>query len=209
MDEPEFNDYDNWSLSIAYGDLHSLRAEILRLLESLKGLADISHRRQVRLQIERLQGHLLTRLEEAEHARLALQRESEQWKREAEKQCAIVQVLAENTPQVAIIVVDAPSGKVTYTNTHWRRTVKEPLPQADNPSHYHPYGGLAPADRPYASEDPVARAILENKIIEVKGMPYRRADSEERLFEIRAIPVHNREGGMIAAVGIAFDVTEE
>lgn len=180
-------------------DLQSLRAEVSHLENKIRALAETNHRRRLEVQLDRLKERLPKPFENADHA--------QQTEKELERFRAISQALVEQIP-VAFVVVEAPSGKVLYSNRHLELLMKEPVPQTDSIEQYDQFGAFHPDGRPFAAEEyPLARAILEDRVVTKGNVYYRCPDGEVRTLHLRGIPVRNSQGEVVAALGLAFDVT--
>lgn len=71
------------------------------------------------------------------------------------------------------------------------------------------YGGRHPDWRPYAPGDyPIVRALQTGEVVRGERMHYHRPDGSEVDLEVHAGPVRDLDGGIIAAVGMAFDMTD-
>lgn len=196
---PDMEGLINHGSLLAKTEIDALRAEVARLEKMLGALADVSHRRRLEVQLERLK----SRLEKTEQIK------AQQTETELDRYRAISQALAEHMP-VAMVVVEAPSGKILHTNKQLELLIKGPLLQTDNMQQYDQYGGFHPDGRPYAAKEyPVARAITEGQAVTVEDMYYRCADGQVRRLFVRATPVWNARGQMVAGVGMFFDITDE
>jgi PAS domain S-box-containing protein len=70
------------------------------------------------------------------------------------------------------------------------------------------YGGVHPDGRPYAGDDyPITRALLHGEIVEAEPLSYRRPDGTVVELEVYATPIRDDGGDVIAAAGMAFDVS--
>lgn len=179
-------------------DLEGLKAEVTRLERAVQGVADLSNRRRLEIQIERIQNLLLDRVTETNEIRANLQVE-------VRKQIALFEAVSGNIP-MGITVAEAPSGKVVYTNAYLHKLLKEPPLQTDNLSQYDQFGNFHRDGRPYtADEYPIARAITLGETVMNEEINYRCGDGEVRRLIAHAIPIKDDNGNVIAAVGIVFD----
>jgi two-component sensor histidine kinase len=72
------------------------------------------------------------------------------------------------------------------------------------------YYGLHPDGRPYAPGDyPIVRALTGGAVIRAEALRYRRPNDGSLIdLEVYAGPVRDPDGAIVAAVGMAFDVTD-
>ncbi len=70
------------------------------------------------------------------------------------------------------------------------------------------YGGVHPDGRPYGGDEyPITRALLHGEIVEAEPLTYRRPDRSVIEMEVYATPIRDDNGDIIAAAGMAFDVS--
>jgi PAS domain S-box-containing protein len=108
----------------------------------------------------------------------------------------------------AVAIVEPPDGHVTLTSDRSDDVLGQDgyaLTIGDLVS----YGGRHPDGRPYAVEDyPIARALLYHEVVEAEPLLYRWRDGTEVDLSVYAAPIRDDDGAVIAAMGIAFNVTE-
>ncbi len=72
------------------------------------------------------------------------------------------------------------------------------------------YGGLHPDGRRFAADDyPIVRALKTGEVVGGEQFRYRRPNGEMADLEVYAGPVRDAAGAIVAAVGMAFDVSEK
>jgi len=70
------------------------------------------------------------------------------------------------------------------------------------------YRALHPDGTPFAPNDyPIMRALLHGEIVEAYQFKYRKPDGTLIDLEAYAAPIHDEDGTLFAAVGIAFDIS--
>jgi signal transduction histidine kinase len=111
---------------------------------------------------------------------------------------------------LAIVLADAPSGRVTFTNARvWEIFGAAPTARSVE-SYSDEWRGRHPDGRPIAAEEwPLSRAlrrgeVVANETVLVEGAGGRRAE-----IVINAAPVRDAEGTIIAGVAMFWDVTAE
>jgi PAS domain S-box-containing protein len=119
--------------------------------------------------------------------------------------------LAEVFRQVpgAAAILEAPSGRLLLRSTHSETVLGHVQRNVANVADMAKYGGMHPDGRPYAaSEYPITRALLTGEVVGGEHISYRRPDGALVDLEVHAGPVRGADGEIVAAVGMAFDVTE-
>jgi PAS domain S-box-containing protein len=112
----------------------------------------------------------------------------------------------------AVIVVEAPSGKIIFRNkraqetreqsSRWARATK--LEDAGDFEIFRPDG------RPYETEEwPLMRSIRDGEEVTDEEFVYPLADGTGLLLRCNSSPIYNDEGRIIAGVLVAHDVTEQ
>jgi two-component sensor histidine kinase/PAS domain-containing protein len=70
------------------------------------------------------------------------------------------------------------------------------------------FGGVHDDGRPFAPTDyPIVRALHTGEVVSGERLNYRRPDGRTVVLEVHAGPVRAANGAMVAAVGMAFDVS--
>jgi hypothetical protein len=103
-------------------ELDYLRGEVSRLNKSLEALTDLSNRRRIEIQVERIKGALLTELEEAT-------RSCQELAQRFEEHTGILEVLTNSIPY-AVVITELPGGKEIYSNELYRQN-KDLISQGD------------------------------------------------------------------------------
>ena len=116
-------------------------------------------------------------------------------------------ILLEQLP-VAVVLAVAPSGRIVHANRAARRLLPGELTMAVSlerfPQAQHPDGTMIEAH-----ELPMARALSGGEVTEGERIRFRLPDSTWRTVEIRAGPILDEEGNVVAAVSTYVDVSLE
>jgi two-component sensor histidine kinase/PAS domain-containing protein len=109
----------------------------------------------------------------------------------------------------AVSILEAPAGRLVLSSTHSDAVLGRPPGKFTSYRDLEPYGGLHGDGRPYRAEEyPISRALISGEIVQGEKLRYRRPDGVVVDLEVHAGPVRGQQGQIIAAVGMAFDVTE-
>ena len=127
--------------------------------------------------------------------------------RDAERS-QLLAVLAQSP--MAIIIAEAPSGRVLYTNPKVTEVFGREL-MADRVETYSErYHGYHLDGRPIGSSDwPIARALQHGETIENETITIEHASGRQAEIKVNAAPVRNAAGTIIAGVAFLWDVTAE
>jgi len=108
----------------------------------------------------------------------------------------------------AVAIVEPPDGRVTLKSDRSDNVLGQDG-YAKTIGDLVSYGGRHPDGRPYAVEDyPISRALLYHEVVEAEPLRYRWRDGTEVDLSVYAAPIRDDDGAVIAAMGIAFNVTE-
>jgi PAS domain S-box-containing protein len=108
----------------------------------------------------------------------------------------------------AVAIVEPPDGRVTLKSDRSDDVLGRDG-YAETIGDLVSYGGRHPDGRPYAVEDyPISRALLYHEVVEAEPLIYRWRDGTEVDLSVYAAPIRDDDGSVIAAMGIAFNVTE-
>ena len=109
----------------------------------------------------------------------------------------------------AVLIVEAPSGRVLALNDAVARVWGEPRPFTDGVGHYsEEWVGYHLDGRRIASEEwPIARAALFGETLTDWVGEIERPDGTRATIEVNAAPVRDAAGRTVAAVGVVADVT--
>ncbi|MFA9478447.1 PAS domain S-box protein [Phycisphaerales bacterium AB-hyl4] len=123
----------------------------------------------------------------------------------------LVEEVIEQMP-VAVIVVEAPSGKLLYSNAQVEQitghtgpsVLAKPWQEAD-------FQGFRADGTPVpAAQWPLARALRDGEVVSAEEMQFRHPqEGTMRTLRGSASPVRDGSGRMVAAVTVFYDVTEE
>jgi len=108
----------------------------------------------------------------------------------------------------AVAIVEPPDGRVTLKSDRSDDVLGGDR-DAETIDDLASYGGHHCDGRPYAAEDyPISRALLKHEVVEAEPLRYRWRDGTEVDLSVYAAPIRDDDGAVIAAMGIAFNVTE-
>jgi len=126
---------------------------------------------------------------------------------DAERQRAWLAGVVAQIP-VALIVAEAPSGRVVLANDDVARITRGPMPALESIEDYRNVVGFHPHGEALQPEEwPLARATrgetVQGEVIEIE-----RGDGTRTLIESSAAPIRDQLGNVVAAVALFQDVSE-
>lgn len=108
-----------------------------------------------------------------------------------------------------VVVAEAPSGRIVLSNRQMERIFRQPTPPAESIEDYRTWQGFHPDGRSYAPDEwPLARSILEGETVENEEIQVMRGDGARGVVSASSTPIHDREGKLIGAVVVVFDMTQ-
>jgi PAS domain S-box-containing protein len=108
----------------------------------------------------------------------------------------------------AAAILEAPDGRLLLRSGQSDSVLGHPAGRVQQSGDLDTYGGIHDDGRPFAADDyPIVRALKTGEIVRGEKLLYRRADRLVDL-EVHAGPVRDLNGNIVAAVGMAFDVSE-
>ncbi len=119
--------------------------------------------------------------------------------------------LAEVFRQVpaAAAILEAPHGRLLLNSARSHEVLGHPALGGNSADDIRHYGGIDEAGQPYKpGAYPIVRALKFGEIVRGEPLRYRRPDGRILDLDVHAGPVRNADGKVVAAVGMAFDVTE-
>jgi two-component sensor histidine kinase/PAS domain-containing protein len=109
----------------------------------------------------------------------------------------------------AAAIIEAPDGRLLLRSTQSNAVLGQPERSLQTVQDMGQYGGLHPDGRVYAPGDyPIVRALRDGAVIRGETLRYRRPDGAVADLEVHAGPVRADDGSVVAAIGMAFDVSE-
>jgi PAS domain S-box-containing protein len=109
----------------------------------------------------------------------------------------------------AAAIVEAPHGRLLLRSTQSGAVLGHEEGSINSIHDLGEYGGLHPDGRAYeAREYPIVRALREGAVVHGEALRYRQPGGDVVDLEVHAGPVRTADGTVIAAVGMAFDVSE-
>ncbi|MCU1273668.1 MAG: sensor hybrid histidine kinase, partial [Bryobacterales bacterium] len=128
--------------------------------------------------------------------------------RAQERQAHMLQTVLQQMP-LGIVLAEAPSGKLLMSNSRLEQMLGGPIALAPNIEAYGEYKGFHLNGKQYtADENPMARAIRSGDLVEDEEFYAERGDGTYTLLRVRAAPVRDPSGRIIAGVAALVDVTE-
>jgi PAS domain S-box-containing protein len=110
----------------------------------------------------------------------------------------------------AIMLADAPSGRVTFANERVRRIFGQVEPSELIEAYSDRWRGLHPDERPLAQgEWPLTRALRQGEVVSNETVLIEDAAGRRTEIVANAAPVRDAQGQVIAAVLMCWDVTAE
>jgi PAS domain S-box-containing protein len=142
--------------------------------------------------------------EQAERARA----EAEAHRRQLEVEHRRLQAVLQQMPQ-AVILAEAPSGRMLMGNEQVSRLKGEPVPPGWSLAEYASLiPGYHPDGRPYAAHEwPLVRALTRGELVRGEVMEVQREDGTRFNLAVSAGPVRDAEGRVTAAVALLEDIT--
>ncbi|MCE7985027.1 MAG: PAS domain S-box protein [Caldilinea sp. CFX5] len=110
---------------------------------------------------------------------------------------------------VGVIIAEAPSGKLLWSNAQVAHIWRHPDCPAATIDDYQVYQGFHPDGRPYAPHEwPLARAITTGAMVEREEIAFRRGDGTDGMMLVSAVPIRDSPGRITTGVVIFEDITE-
>jgi PAS domain S-box-containing protein len=110
----------------------------------------------------------------------------------------------------ALVVAEAPSGKLILTNEKFAQVLRHPELPAASIAEYSAYRGFHPDGRPYQPTDwPMGRALMNGEVVTDQQTEYLFGDGQRGTISTNAAPIRDGSGEVIGAVAIFRDVTPE
>lgn len=109
----------------------------------------------------------------------------------------------------AVIVAEAPSGKIVFANEKIKDVWGHPLIGSEDFDQYREWKAFHSDGRPYAADDwPLTRSIRFGEVVTNEDVDHERADGSRAVIRLSSAPVRDRFGNILAGVVISQDVTE-
>jgi len=109
----------------------------------------------------------------------------------------------------AAAILEAPSGRLLMRSAQSQNVLGHAEGQVERSEDLATYGGLHENGRPFAADEyPIVRALKSGEIVRGERFRYRKPGAETVDLEVHAGPVRDGSGRIVAAVGMAFDVSD-
>jgi PAS domain S-box-containing protein len=110
---------------------------------------------------------------------------------------------------VAVIVGEAPSGKLIFANHKMREVWGHDLIPSQSVAEYAEWVGFHPDGRRFEAEEwPLARSLRTGEIVTEEDVAILRGDGKRGVVRLSSAPVRDGEGRIVAGVLVCQDVTE-
>ncbi len=110
---------------------------------------------------------------------------------------------------VGVIIAQAPSGKLIFSNDRVATILRHPLKPITKIVEYEQYGGLQADGQPFKAEDyPIVKALSKGETITGEEINYLCGDGSIRTLSVNAAPVCDRTDKIIAGIATFYDITE-
>ncbi|MCP3141346.1 PAS domain-containing protein [Pyxidicoccus xibeiensis] len=108
----------------------------------------------------------------------------------------------------AVLIVEAPGGRLLYTNPQVARMLRAPPPSVGGIGEYHRYRGFHLDGRPLKDEEwPIARSIQQGELVEGEELRMERGDGTRGTFSVSSTPIRDEAGNITSGVAILSDIT--
>jgi PAS domain S-box-containing protein len=110
----------------------------------------------------------------------------------------------------AAAILQAPDGRLLLRSAQSDTVLGQREKRLEKSGELASYGGIHPDGRRFLADDyPIVRALKTGEVVAGEQFRYRRPDGEMADLEVYAGPVRDAAGAVVAAVGMAFDVSEK
>jgi PAS domain S-box-containing protein len=108
----------------------------------------------------------------------------------------------------AVAIIEPPDGRLALRSDRSEDVLGHQPALNDDAVYWRYYRALHPDGTPFADTDyPIMRALLRGETVEADQFKYRKPDGTLIDLEAYAAPIHDEDGTLLAAVGIAFDIS--
>jgi two-component system CheB/CheR fusion protein len=123
-----------------------------------------------------------------------------------------IQAVLEQLP-AAVMIVDAPTGKLTLVNQQLPRLLRSPVPfpfaDADWTAAFSTFKGYNAEHHIYEQQEwPIARSLKTGEVVVDEEISFDRPDGSRGMLSASSTPVHDRSGKPFAVVATFFEITE-
>src|SRR4051794_24777098 len=121
---------------------------------------------------------------------------------------ALLEAVLRQMP-AAVIVAEAPSGRLLLGNEQVDRVLRRPFVPAASVEQYRAYEGFHPDGRPYEPHEwPLARSVARGEVVLEEEIAFRRGDGTRGVMSVNSSPVRDEGGRIAAGVAVFLDITE-
>ena len=130
------------------------------------------------------------------------------WRAKADAQTRLFETTLKAMPS-AIIIAEAPSGKLVFANERMSTIWRHPTFRSANIDEYLAWKGFHRDGSPYTAMDwPLARAVRTGEIVRGEETLVELGDGSRGIFSLSAAPVRDEAGRIVAGVVICEDMTD-
>jgi signal transduction histidine kinase len=110
---------------------------------------------------------------------------------------------------VGVIIAEAESGKIIYSNAQVARIWKQKFPTSNSIEDYVQYKGFHPDGRPYLPHEwPLSRSLTEGEIVKEEEINFQRGDDSFGWMSVNSTPIRDDDGHVIAGIVTFSDISE-
>ena len=124
-------------------------------------------------------------------------------------QAAWLEAVVQELP-VGVIVAEAPSGRLLFSNQQVERIWRHPFLAAGRVAAYSSYQGFHADGRPYRPDEwPLARSITTGEVVTAEKITFLRGDGTRGTMQVSSAPVRDAQDRIIAGIVVFDDITEQ
>lgn len=128
-------------------------------------------------------------------------------RKEVVEKSAFLRTMLEQMP-MAVVFAEAPSGKLIFANQQIRKVWRHDFIPSPDIKSYDAYIGFKADGSRFEGKDwPLAKALMENRVVQ-EECDVLLGDGTRGILRIIAAPVRNQEGEVIAGVVLSEDITD-
>ena len=141
-------------------------------------------------------------------ANLEMSRVRQEAVRRVEAERAFLEAVLQQMP-IGVMIAEAPSGKIFLRNEQEAQILRHPFLSVSEIEEYQQYKAFHLDGQPYKLEEyPLVRAILKGEVVTGEEIAYLCGDGIYCTLSVKAAPICDRSGQIIAGVATFYDITE-
>lgn len=111
---------------------------------------------------------------------------------------------------VGVIIVEAPTGKIIYSNPQVEKILKRPPTRASRLEEYRHFKAFHQNGRAYKFEEfPLTRSLLHGQTVNGQEMYIIKGDETRGVISVSSAPIRDDRGAITAAVVVDVDITKQ